>query len=150
NREVADADLARLLAVMSFVQLLDHGVERLLRRRPMDEEEIDEIDAQGLETLLDGCRKSRRRQIVGCNLRHQENVVALDAGIGNRPADFALIAVHLCTVDMADAELDRHRDAAIALIAGERPCAIAQDRDSVDRFHWKASLPPSNPWQGRR
>src|SRR5436309_9117506 len=101
----------------------------------MDEEEIDMIGAERIETVGKAARHILRREIVRCDLGGEEDRVALDPGAGDGAPDLALVAIGLGRVDMAIAELERIFHRAFALRAVELPGAEAErwDLGPLDR-----------------
>ena len=102
--EVADAEVGDLPGLAQAMERL----ERLLQPRPaapVQQVEIDALEAQALEAALAGGNRARARGIVGIDLAH-------DVGLGpslDRLADDLLgnaLAVHLGGVDHGIAELE--------------------------------------------
>ena len=116
----------------AFVLQFGHGAQRLGERharvRPMDQQQVDNIEPQLDQTFLDRTFEVMRRQPLR---RH----FGADHDLGAQPrrshalTDRRLVAVHLRGVDVAIAGLDRLQDDACAVAATELPRAEAHQRN---------------------
>src|SRR5690348_7126782 len=94
----------------------------------MDQQQIDIIAAEALEALLDVAADLRRTQLAHRHFGGDEEVGARYAGIADRGAHVALVAVKLGGVDVAVADGERRAHGVVARSAGERPGAEAECR----------------------
>src|SRR5262245_26658595 len=101
----------------------------------MDEQEVDLLDAELLETVLQRMDEMPAAEIVAGDLGDEIDLIPLDGGFGDRLADILLIVIKLGRVDMAKAKIERHGDPVAAFRAGERIGPIAQKRYAIGRLH---------------
>src|SRR4029079_17944246 len=112
----------------------------------MNEQKIDLLDGEFVETVLQRMDEVPAAEIVAGDLGDQEDLVPLDAGSGDRLADVLLVVIELGRVDMAKPQIKRHGDAVAAFGAGERIGPIAEKGDAIGRLHRVSShsqKPPS-------
>ena len=86
----------------------------------MDHQQIDPGQGELLEALVDRALEIARRQPGEPDLGGEKNLVALEARTADAGADLALIAVHLCGVEMAIAEMQGRLDQFDAKILFQR------------------------------
>src|SRR6185437_7002646 len=107
DSEIADADEARLAGLAQ----LGEGAERLaeghLRIRPMNEQQIDMVEAETLEALLMRALGRTGVKIAWRDFGHEKNLAARNTAVADGAADLGLIAIDLRRVNMAIAERDR-------------------------------------------
>ncbi len=102
HAEVRDADRARVAALAGRLHPRPGPGRALLG--PVDDVEVDLLDAEPLEAVLGlGGRVGAR----GIELRRDEDLVARDAAVAQRAADARLVAVGLRGVDVPVARLER-------------------------------------------
>src|SRR4029077_1283510 len=108
-----------------------HAVPRPGRpaRRPVDDVEVDLVDAEALEAVL---RLGLRVLAAGIELRRDEDVLARHAALAQGAPDARLVAVRLRRVDVAVAELKRppHRARALRAVR-DLPDSAPEQRDLV-------------------
>src|SRR5690606_21778819 len=85
----------------------------LLRRGPVDEVQVDVVEAQLLEALLDGAIGVAVPVVP--QLRGDEQFVARNSGCRDRPPDALLVAVDRRGVDVAVADFESVADDALRL-----------------------------------
>ena len=109
--EVGDADRTGPAVGLELLERLPGGDEVAVvprRQRPVDEEQVDLVEARartGCGRRPCGRRRARGSRCSACWSR--TDVVAGDAGRGDRLADALLVAVHLGGVDVPVAGLER-------------------------------------------
>src|SRR3954452_17756336 len=128
DAEVRDAD--RLCAPGGVRALHALPRPRGAALGPVDDVQVDLLDAQALEAAL--------RLLLGVpgrariELRRDEDLVARHAAVANGAADARLVPVGLRRVDVAVAELERPADRVLALgTVRDLPDAQAEERDLV-------------------
>src|SRR5690606_29870548 len=127
DRVVADADRAGLAGLLGGDDVLPHVRAGLLVRRPVHQPQVDVVEAQPRQRLVDDARRVVglvRRQLGG-----HEDLLARQAGVGDRAADGLLVAVGAGGVDVPVADLQRRAHRLVGLVVGGLPGAQAQQRD---------------------
>ena len=110
RREVRDADRARpsvAVELLERVPRLDEVAVVAGGQRPVDQEQVDVVGAELVEGLGE-----RLAGVVGpveavVQLAGDEDVAAVEAGLGQRLADLLLVLVHLGRVDVPVTGLER-------------------------------------------
>ena len=104
-----------------------------LRQRPVDQEQVDGVDAQVGERLVGGleCVVVRVESVV--ELAGDEHLVARDVGPVDALTDLLLVAVHLGRVDVAVADVERgpHRVDRLLRLDLEHTETELRDLDAV-------------------
>ena len=121
DREVRDADRARAAVALELLKRLPgrHEVAVVQRRqRPMDQEEIDVVDAELGERASNAQRASSGRWAPLLQLAGDEDVSTVEPRGADRLPDPALVAVHLGGIDMPVANLQRAPNRALAVSSG--------------------------------
>ena len=77
------------------------------RQRPVDEEEVEVVEAQGRQAGVERPEDVVALEPVVVQLAGDEDLVARDPGLADGQADLALVAVHLRGVDVPVADLER-------------------------------------------
>jgi hypothetical protein len=139
RREIADADEAGLAGLAQS----GHRLERLGQghgaARPMDQQQVEMIEAQLLEAVLGAARDVLRREMVARQFCRDPQLATGDSGLRDALADLGLVAIELRGIDVAITHGDRvaHRAGAIGTV--QRPGAEAQRRHArvfyLDEFH---------------
>ena len=119
--EVADADEADTPGPALGIHSVKRLGERHLRIGPVNEKEVDLLDAEPVEALVERRRDHLRPQPVRPDLGGDEDVPARNSGIAEAFPDRRLVAIALGRVDVAIARLDRLCNQAATLGALERP-----------------------------
>ncbi len=117
------------LHLLERVPRLDVAV--LLRHRPVDEVQVDVLEAEPLERRVHRGEGLLRALVVVEQLRRDEELVARDAGVGDRLADAFLVAVDRRGVDVAVADLERVADDPLRLGRVDLEDAEAELGDGV-------------------
>src|SRR5262249_26690734 len=124
---VADADRPGL----ALFQGLGEGLPRLgpglAVRRPVHEPQVDEVDAQGLEAVVDGLpfpARVPRRELSG-----DEDVLTADAAVADGGRDAVLVPVRGGRVDVPVADLQRRPRPVVSVVARKLPRAEADQGD---------------------
>jgi hypothetical protein len=123
---VADPDGAGQPLVPRGQQFLPGRDQGPVPRRPVDQPEVHILHGQRPEAALEGAplpAGGARRQLGG-----EEQLLARDAAVADRPADLALVAVHGGGVDVAVADLQRRVDGRLAARPRHLPGAEADQR----------------------
>ena len=108
TQEVADADRARALLLVEALQRAP-GVEPLAGDRPVEQVEVDVIQAEALQAGVEGAQRAIVALVVVPELGRHEHLLARDAAVANAGADVGLVAVDARGVDVAVAEAQRRR-----------------------------------------
>ena len=95
----------------------------------MDEVEVHVVQAQLLQRLVEGC--GRISLAVIPQLRGDEQLLARDAGLGNRAAHAFLVSVDGSGIDVAVAHLEGLEDQLFGLVGVYLEDAEAELRDGV-------------------
>ncbi len=103
--EIADADMAYLAGIPHLVQRADPFGHRHVAPRPVQKQQIDMVGPQLSQALIDRGDEGVVAIVVDPDLRGQEDVRPWNAGLLDGLADFRLVAVDLCGVDVAETEL---------------------------------------------
>ena len=119
--------LASLLQLDELLPCLDIGV--IFWARPVDKVEIHVVEAELVQRLVEG--RSGISLAVIPQLRGDEELLARDAGRGNRTAHAFLVAVDSCGVDVAVAHLEGFEDQLFGLLRVNLEDAEAELGDSV-------------------
>src|SRR5690606_34348446 len=144
--EVRDADRAALAVVADLLHRepgLDVAVE--VGTRPVDEVEVHVVQTQLLEAQVDRV-EGRLGALVGVpQLRRDEELLARDARLLDRPTDSHLVAVHGGGVDVAVADLEGVGDDALGLVGvdlehpepelGDGAAVVEFDEGNRHAFH---------------
>jgi len=93
----------------------------------VDHQEVDPRQLEPFEALVDRTLEVARREPIEPDLCGEEDVLALEPRGAHAFADLALIAVHLCGIEMAITEMQRRLDQFDAEIFLERQGAEAGD-----------------------
>ena len=139
---------SRIRARESVTLHIAQRVNRILERqpfvRPMQQKKVDLTKPQMADAVLDRALKQARREIVGRDFGHDENLLALDAGCTHALADLAFVPVHLRGVEMPIAELDRLFDDPHTVAPVQSPGAKAHGRNAAafgfDELHDECPL----------
>ena len=107
NVEIGDADGAGAALFLQLHQRLEHRGQIHLRRWPVHQVEIDLIEPELVQGCIERPADGIRRQVLVPDLGGDVQILAGNAGGGNRGADRLLIAVHLRGVEMPIAEPQR-------------------------------------------
>ena len=103
----------------------------VLRGRPVDEVEVDVVEAELFEALAQRPLGLFGTVAVVPQLRGDEELVAGDPGLRNRSAHALLIAVDGCRVDVAVADFEGIGDDALGLLGVDLEDTEAQLRDRL-------------------
>jgi hypothetical protein len=123
RREVAHPDVAGQAAGAGLVQGLERLLERHLPVGPVQQQQVDGVDAQGGEALLRAPEQVRAPEVARPHLRGEEDVVARQAGAAQPLAHLRLVEVALGRVEVPIAERESMVDRAHARVAAELPRA---------------------------
>ena len=128
--EVGDADRADEATLATLDEALPGvDIEVLARVRPVDEDEVDDVEAQATQAVLDrGDRQGLLVEAAG-DLGRDEDVLAVEATATERLADLLLILVVHGGVDESIALLEGRHHRGDALLAAQRIGAEADLRD---------------------
>ena len=121
--EVRDADRAGAPVPGELLERSpgrDVPVRVLTRARPVDEEQVDVVEAQGLERAREAPAGIVGTVVPVVQLGRHEHLVAGEARGGDRLADAGLVAVHLRRVHVPVADLQRLGHEASRLARGSR------------------------------
>src|SRR5690625_6142498 len=122
---VADTEVADLTLALK----IEHGVERGLGfdlgAGPVDQQEVDILDAEPPKAGLGGRPNERRCVVPGVDLGRDEHLVAREAAVDHGRANGCFILVRLWRVDMPVADLERVEYGIATFIAPKRPGAEA-------------------------
>ena len=86
-------------------------------QRPVDEVEVDVVEPEPVTALLEGAQRLVVAVRVVVQLGGDEDLVARQAGLGDRRADARLVAVHRGGVDVPVAGLEARSTASAGLSA---------------------------------
>jgi hypothetical protein len=130
--EVGDADRSRIAALSSLLHPRPRPRRPALR--PMDDVQIDVVDAEELQAPLD---RRDRIPVPGIELRGDEHLVTRDAAGAQALADALFVAVCLRRVDVPIAELERPANGVHARAAvRDLPHAESEQRNRVAVGEW--------------
>src|SRR5450755_2816156 len=107
--EVGDADRADATVGAELLQRLPRGDEVAAvqgRERPMDQEQVDVVEAQLAEGCLERAVSVVRPVVAVIELAGDEHLCSVQAGAAYGLPDAALVAVHLGGVDVPVAHLE--------------------------------------------
>ena len=132
--EVGDADRAGPTVRLVLDERPPGGDEVtvvLRRQRPVDQEQVDVVEAEVGERLVEGraCLLGLVEAVV--ELAGDEQLLARDPGVTDRLADALLVAVHLRGVDVPVAGLERLRGDPGGVLRRDLEDAEAELRDRV-------------------
>src|SRR4029079_2142830 len=103
NREVRDADVARQAAALGVTQR-PHSLRNPHRWiGPMNECQVEDVDFKALKAFLERALQVAIADHLRTHLGRDPDFRALDPGGAQAFANFRLVAVTLCGVDMAEA-----------------------------------------------
>ncbi len=109
--EVGDADLLRQALCLGLGQcgqvLLHRHVDLVVRRRPVDQCQVDMVGAQLLQAGAQAGQQRFALELGDPDLGGQVDLIARHTGVGNGLADLGFIAVDLCGIDGAVADIQR-------------------------------------------
>jgi hypothetical protein len=111
--EVGDADRAGATVGAELLQRLPRGDEVAAvkgRERPMDQEQVDVIEAELVERCLERAASVVRSVVGVVELAGDEHLRSVQAGGADGLPDAALVAVHLGGVDVPVARLECSAD----------------------------------------
>ena len=120
--------------------------EVLGRRRPVDQVEVDVLHPEPPEALLERLEGRVEALLAVPELGRDEDLLARQAGGGDRRPDPLLVAVGGGGVDVAVAGGERLLDHPLGVLRGhlEDPESELRDLDAVvERQRWDHGLPPS-------
>jgi hypothetical protein len=109
--EVGDADRAHPTLADELLERspgLDVLVEH--RQRPVDQEQVEDVEPQLAHALVEGAEGGVEPLEVVRQLGGDEDVVEVDAGVGDRRTDTLLVLVALRGVDEAVSDVQRGAD----------------------------------------
>lgn len=118
--------MAYLAGIPHLVQRADPFGHRHVAPRPVQKQQIDMVGPQLSQALIDRGDEGVVAIVVDPDLRGQEDVRPWNAGLLDGLADFRLVAVDLCGVDVAETELQGLRQDAKHLRSGHTECAEAE------------------------
>ena len=95
----------------------------------MDEVEVEVVEAEPLQARVEGAQRGVATLVVVPDLGRHEQVVAVDAGLGDGLADGGLVVVELGGVDVSVADLESGRDGCLGLGRGDLEDAEPDLRD---------------------
>ena len=108
NQEVRDADARRLAAVADLLERLPRLNIQIARRcRPMDQVQVDGVEAELRQARLDRGMHGNRALVVVVQLRRDEQLVTRDPGCRDRAPDTFLIPIDGGCVDVTVADFQR-------------------------------------------
>jgi len=139
GREVADAEVADPTSFAEF----GHRGQRLLdgdaRVWPVDQEQVQIVDAEIVEARLDGVDHVVVPEVRAPHLRGEKQLLPGNVGGVDRPSHGGLVLVHLCGVDVSVAEVQRGPDRVDTRLPLVLPGSEADLRDTctvgVDVLH---------------
>ena len=123
HEEVADADRAR--APSAYALERAPRVEPLAGDGPVDEVEVDVIEAEPLQAGVERAQRAVVALVVVPQLRRDEDLLAREPLVAHRGADVGLVAVDARGVDVAIAERRARRR---RRLRWSRPTAFARRR----------------------
>src|SRR3954468_9579860 len=127
HAEVRDADRARIAGL--FRALHSRPGPRRAALRPVDDVQVDLVEAEPLETAL---RLGFRIVVARIELRGDEDLPARHAAVAKRTTDALLVPVCLRGIDVAVAELERPANRILRLgPVRDLPDAEGEERDLV-------------------
>ena len=106
HQKVADADRPGALLLVEALQR-PPGVQPLAGDRPVEQVEVDVVQAQALQTGVEGAQRAVVALVVVPELGRHEQLLARDAAGANAGADVCFIAVDARGVDVAVADAQR-------------------------------------------
>ena len=95
----------------------------------MDEEEVELIDSQIVESLGERVPRRLRLMVRIVELAGDEDLVARQAAVGDRGSDLGFVAVHLGGIDVPVADLQRVADRTIGVLGPHLVGAIPELRN---------------------
>ena len=119
DRIVRHADIPRQPAVMGLLQQFQRGGVFAAHGGPVEQQHVNMVDLQILQALLDRGHEQRFGEIVGMHLGRDAELLARQAGGGERGAGFDLVAIHLRGVDGAVADIQCGLDRLERCVAGQ-------------------------------
>ena len=128
--EVRHADVARPPVLADLVQRVQRLLERHVRVRPVQEQQVELVDAEPLQRLLRVALDLVGRRLVVRHLRGQEDLVARHAALGDPAPDLALVLVRARGVDLPVADLQRVADAVRRVLSGHQPRPVSDGRNA--------------------
>src|SRR5262245_4213138 len=114
---VADADRPRTAIVMEVLESSPR-FGSLACDRPVNEIEVDVIEAEPLHALVERAEGAIVSVVVVPQLRRHEDLVARDAAGADRLSDVALVVIEARGVDMAISELECGEHGIARLVPG--------------------------------
>src|SRR3989441_2278867 len=127
DRVVADADRAGEPLVVDLQQRLPRFVSQA-RYRPVDEIQIDIIEAEFVATLFERPQRRLVAMVVVPELRCDEDLFPRDPAFPDRDSDVAFVPIQLRGIEQAISDLEGDRDRAPGRLPGAGlPHAQAQD-----------------------
>ncbi|MNS69628.1 hypothetical protein D3C72_1029450 [compost metagenome] len=127
--EVGDADMAHLAGLPHLVQRSDLFGKRDRVVRPMQQQQVDIIGLQLFQAFIDGGEEGLVLVVLDPDLGGEKHLAACNARSSNGFADLGFVAVDLGGIDMAKTGLQRMRNDAQDIGAGNAEGAEAERRD---------------------
>ena len=109
HEEIADADVARAPVGLDALERPPR-VEALARHRPVEQVEVDVVEAEPRETGVERAERLVEALVVVPELRRDEDLGARHAALANCGAHVRLVAVDPRGVDVAITEAERRED----------------------------------------
>ena len=128
--EVRHADLPHAPVVPEPVQRAERLLQRHLRVRPVQQQQVDVVDAEPLERLLGVALDQLRRGVRVRHLRGQEDLVPRHAAVGDPAPDLALVLVRARGVDLAVSDLQRVPHAVRRIRPRDQPSPEPEGRNA--------------------
>ena len=134
--EIRDADPARQSLRLGVGQRRHEfgQCDTVVRRRPVDQGQVDLVDAQLGQAVAQTWQQGVAAIIGGPDLGGDEDVVARHSALDDGLADFGLVAVDLGGVDGAIAQFEGAADRVDDGLAGQAERADAEGRDGHGGF----------------
>ena len=128
---VAHADRPRSSLLQDALQG-PPAVVPLLRDGPVDQVQIDIVEAQSLQTAIEGSQRRVVPLVAVPQFGRHEHLSARHSTLPHSRAHVLLVAVEMSRVDMPVARLERPQDRLPALPAGGRPPDAEAERRHLD------------------
>jgi hypothetical protein len=130
GREIGDADMARHAATLCERQALQAVAKRDLVVGPVDQQQVDLVEAKALEAGFGGTLQVALADIGEPDLGRHENLVTRHAAMADAFAHRRLVLIHGGGVDVAITDRQRVGDGRGTVLALHRPGAEAELRDA--------------------
>ena len=101
------------------------------RQRPVDEEQVDVLEAEALEALVQSAEHGRSSVVRPAELRGDEELAAWQSRRSERRPDLSLVLVAGGGVDEPEAHLEGRQDGPRRFLPGERPGSEANRRKGL-------------------